>query len=99
MTISVPAVLHGLRLLIIFCLLAAPALAQQPAPPAVAPQTGMSAAELDGLASQLEDEAGRRRLIETLRALSAAQKAQPGQATPTDTKPTEAKPAPAPATA
>lgn len=99
MTISVPAVLHGLRLLIIFCLLAAPALAQQPAPPTVAPQTGMSAAELDGLASQLEDEAGRRRLIETLRALSAAQKAQPGQATPTDTKPTEAKPAPAPATA
>lgn len=95
MTARLPAALYGLRLLVILCLLAAPALAQQPASPAAAPQsqTGLSATELDSLASQLEDEASRRRLIETLRALSAAQKQdQPAQA-PTPA-PAEAKPAP-----
>jgi len=93
MTPRLPAVLHGLRLLAILCLLAAPALAQQPASPP--PAAGLSAAELDSLASQIEDEAGRRRLIETLRALSAAQKGQPAQPAPA----AEAKPAPAPAPA
>lgn len=56
-----------------------PLQAQQPAP-ASAP--GLTAAELNTLASQLENETERRKLIETLRALSAAQKAQPGQAAP-----------------
>lgn len=95
MTARLPAVLRGLRLVATLCLLAVPALAQQPAsPPPAAPQAGLSAAELDSLASQLEDEAGRRRLIETLRALSAAQKQ--GQPAPV---PAEAKPAPTPAPA
>jgi len=86
----------SLRPLLILILLLAgfastPAGAQQPAP-APAPAAGMSAAELNSLADQLENETERRRLIEALRALSAAQRS--GQPAPAP-----AQPAPAPAKA
>lgn len=74
-----------------------PAGAQQAAPaPVAAPSAGMNAAELNALADQLENGAARRRLVETLRALSAAQEAQPAAAA--ETRAAKVADAPAPAT-
>lgn len=81
---------------LLFCLLIPPRLlAQQPSAAGPAP-AGMTAAELNALADQLENDTERRRLVETLRALSAVQKSQPGQAAPSAA---ESKPAPASAAA
>lgn len=60
--------LLALPLLLTF-LAIAPAHAQE-----LAPSAGLTAAELNALADQLENETERRKLIETLRALSAAQR-------------------------
>jgi small-conductance mechanosensitive channel len=106
-SLSLPPSPGALRPLILALLLAmlavVPAGAQQSAPAQSrpsAPAVGMSAAELNTLADQLENETERRRLIETLRALSAAQRggAQPAPAQPAPTAPAPAK-APEPAAA
>lgn len=75
-----PGVLRAPCFFLLLALLAAaPVSAQQPAPAQTPPPAaGMSAAELNSLANQLENEAERRKLIETLRALSAAQRGQAG---------------------
>lgn len=89
---------RALPVLLLFGLLlvALPALAQQPAAQPSAPAAALSPAELNTLADQLENEAERRRLIETLRALSAAQKAgQPQSPAPAAPATPPATPAPA----
>ncbi|QDO96194.1 mechanosensitive ion channel [Ferrovibrio terrae] len=90
--------------LLLAMLAVVPAGAQQPAPAQSGPPasaTGMSAAELNTLADQLENETERRRLIETLRALSAAQRGggQPLPAQPAPAKAAEPAKAPGPAAA
>lgn len=70
--LSLRALRRPLLVLLLAVSSALPAGAQQSAAPP--PAAGMSAAELNTLADQLENETERRRLIETLRALSAAQR-------------------------
>lgn len=65
---------------LLVCLVVPPAAAQTPAPAAETGQTpaattGLTAVELNALADQIQDEAGRQRLVETLRALAAARDA------------------------
>jgi small-conductance mechanosensitive channel len=59
-------------LLFLASIVALPAAAQSPAPPA---EAGLTGTDLNALADQIQDEAGRRRLIETLRALAQAREA------------------------
>lgn len=65
---------------LLICLVVLPAAAQTPAPAAETAPTpsaaaGLSASELNALADQIQDEAGRQRLVDTLRALAAARDA------------------------
>jgi small conductance mechanosensitive channel len=65
--------------LLLASIVALPATAQSSAPPA---EAGLTAADLNALADQIQDEAGRRRLIETLRALAQAREAGRSSAAP-----------------
>ncbi|HZS82524.1 MAG TPA: mechanosensitive ion channel domain-containing protein [Stellaceae bacterium] len=62
--------------------LAAPAVAQQPAPQSAAASNAVSTAELEKLVGTLQDEKQRARLVEELRGLIAAQRGVPAQQAP-----------------
>ncbi|MEK9969351.1 MAG: mechanosensitive ion channel domain-containing protein, partial [Ferrovibrio sp.] len=67
-------------LVVIFaCVIALPASAQPSAPPSAPADSSLSATDLNALADQIQDEAGRQRLVETLRALAQA-RAKPAAA-------------------
>jgi small-conductance mechanosensitive channel len=97
MTVRLSAIFRRAALMAGLLILASAAVAQpapQSAPSPATPAAGLSATELNSLADQLENEAARRKLIETLRALSTAQ----SSAAPPVPAPAAA-PAPAPAPA
>jgi small conductance mechanosensitive channel len=78
-------------LLLLACVTALPAQAQPSAPP---PESGLSATDLNALADQIEDESGRQRLVETLRALAAARAAGGESAMPPVKPAHDAEPVP-----